>query len=334
MIPACSSDYLSASRLAMIRTPKFLPSLAFCLAALAGVLPIGMATSDGDIEIGRVRMPGPATLYEGALVETANSPAQLSLRNGAVIRLGSGARATVGANSLLLERGVSQIDAPGDYAIHARSVTVIPTSHPSRARLQLSDDGALQIAAISGSFENQRAGVSSMVAAGRSLSFSADAAQAGAVAPPQFKGCLAKTGTTYLVRDESSKVIVALEGSSITGKPGDRVTVVGKPDAAAKPVHGASQVIQVLRVTVNGHGCSAKEVVAAAASVGAAGTAAAGVGAAAAGTAAGAAGVAAGISTAAIAGIGVAAAAAAIIPAVALTSGSSSSSSSVSPSSR
>src|SRR5580693_3750763 len=144
----------------MIRSHKFVLSFAFCLPALAGVPPIGMATSDGDIEIGRVRMPGPATLYEGAVVETESSPAQLSLRNGAVIRLGSGAKATVHANSFSLERGVSQVDAPVDYAIRARSVTVIPTSHPSRARLQLTDDGALQIAALSGSFEIQRAGVS------------------------------------------------------------------------------------------------------------------------------------------------------------------------------
>src|ERR1700693_4724725 len=146
MFPACSSDYLSVSRVeAMIISHKFVLSLAFCLPALAGVPPIGMATSDGDIEIGRVRMPGPPTLYEGAVVETENSPAQLSLRNGAVIRLGTGAKATVHANYLLLERGVSQIDAPGDYAIRARSVTVISTSNPSRARLQLADDGALQI---------------------------------------------------------------------------------------------------------------------------------------------------------------------------------------------
>ena len=291
-------------------------------------------------------MPGPATLYEGAVVETANSPAQLQLRNGAVVRLSSDAKATIGANSLLLERGVSQVDAPGDYAIHARSVTMVPTSHPARARLQLSDDGALQIAALAGSFQVQRGGVSSIVAAGKSLSLAPETVQSGATAAAQFKGCLGKGEAGYLVRDDSSKVVVALQGSSIQAKPGDRVTVVGKADPAAKPVRGASQVIQVLRLTVNGHGCSAKDVVAAAATAGAEGTAAAGAGAAGAagagagvgaagtaGAAAGAAGAAAGISAATVAVVGVAAASAAIIPTVALT-GSSDSSTNVSPSSR
>ena len=305
----------------MLRTHKLFISFAFCLPALAGVSPIGMATSDGDMEIGRVRMPGSATLYDGAVVETGISPARLTLRNGAVVRLGGGAKATIYADSLSLERGVGQIETSGDYAIRARSVTVIPTSHPARARLQLANDGALQVAALSGSFEVRRAGVSSIVAAGRSLGFAADSVEAGAAAPSEFKGCLAKSEKGYILHVENSKTVVALEGGSITAKAGDRVTVVGKP--AAAPVAGAQQVVQVLRLTVDGHGCSSKK-----ASAGAAG------GAGAAGEAGGAA-TAAGLSATTVAVIGVAAASAALIPTIALTNDSSgSTTSSISPSSR
>ena len=311
---------------ALLRTHTLL-TIAFCLPALAGVSPIGMATSDGDIEIGRVRMPGPATLYDGATVETGSTPAQLSLRNGAVILLGSGAKATIHTNSLFLERGVGQIDAPGEYAISARSVTLIPTSHPARARLRLSDDGTLQVAALSGAFELHRAGVSSIVVAGRSLSFAADTADAGAVAPLQFKGCLAKSTKGYLLRDDSSKAIVALIGGSITAKSGDRVTVVGNASSQPAPVKGATQVIDVLRLTVDGHGCQAKAVLAAAGVAGAAGAAIGGMSA----------------TTVAIAGA--AATSAVLVPTIALTrssesasssstSTSTSTSSSISPSSR
>src|SRR4051812_3329973 len=101
-----------------------------------------MATSAGDIEIGRVRMPGPATLYEGSEVESGNSPVRMSLRSGVVVRPAGGARATVGAHSLLLENGVGQIDAPVDYAIRARAVTLVPVAQPARARVELSSDGA------------------------------------------------------------------------------------------------------------------------------------------------------------------------------------------------
>jgi hypothetical protein len=320
----------------LLRTHKLVISMIFCLPAFAGVSPIGMATSDGDIAIGRVRMPGTATLYEGAVVETGNSPARLNLRNGTVVRLGGGAKATIHSDSLLLERGVGQIDAPGDYAIRARSVTLIPTARPARARLQLGTDGALQVAALSGSFEIRRAGAASIMSAGRSLRFAAETGEAGAAAPSQFKGCLAKADKTYLLHDDGSNAVVALEGGSVSGKSGDRVTVVGKPDAAASQVAGASQVIQVLRFTVDGHGCSAKfaltgttagagSATAGSAAGGAAGAGAAGAGAAGAATAGA-------ISGTTIAVIGVAAASAALIPTIALTSGSSSSN--ISPSSR
>jgi hypothetical protein len=311
------------------------------LPAFAGVNPIGMATSAGEIEVGRVRMPGPATLYEGALVETGSSPAQVSLRNGAIIRLSGGARATIHLSSLLLERGVGQVDAPGDYIIQARSMTFIPSSHPARARLQVTGDGALQVAALLGSFDVHRAGVASVgkVAAGSSLRFAPDSAEAGATAPSQFKGCLAKSEKGYLLQlvnnVDGSKTVVALAGSLIGAKSGDRVTVIGKPDTTATPVVGASEVVQVLRLTVDGHGCSAKSVIAAAAASGTAGAAGAGAagaaGTAAAGTAAAGAGAAAaGMSAATVTVIGVAVAGAVLVPTIALTSDSSN----ISPSSR
>jgi hypothetical protein len=295
----------------LLKKQNLVISIAFCLPALAGVSPIGMATSAGDIEIGQVRMPGPATLYEGAVVETGKSPAQVSLRNGTIIRLSGGARATIHANSLLLERGVGQVDAPADYVIQARSMSFVPISQPARARLQVAVDGTLQVAALLGSFDVHRIGVAPVgrVAAGTSLRFAPDSGEAGASAPSQFKGCLAKLDKGYLLQEESSKAVLALTGSSIKAKPGDRVTVVGKPDTTTPPVAGTTGVIQVLRLTVDGHDCSAKTVIAAATAAGASGTAAAGM------------------SATTMAVIGVAVAGAALVPTIALTSNSGSSSS-------
>jgi len=323
----------------LLRKQKLVISVVFCLPVLAGVNPIGIATSTGDIEVGQVRMPGPATLYEGAVVETGKSPARVNLRNGAIIRLSGGAKATVYANSLSLERGVGQVDAPGNYVIQARSVIFIPSSQPARARLQVTGDGALQVAALLGTFEVHRTGMASVgkVAAGSSLRFAPDSGEAGAAAPSQFKGCLAKSSKGYLLQQEGSKIVVALAGSSFNAKGGDRVTVIGKPDTTAAPVTGTTEVVQVLRLTVDGHGCSAKSVIAAAAAAGTTGAAAAsaaGTGAAAAGAGAAGAGAAAGgMSAATIATIGVAVAGTAVIPTVALTSDSSPSPG-ISPSSR
>jgi len=308
-------------------THKLVISFALCLPALAGVSPIGMVTSNGDIEVGRVRMPGTATLYEGAVVETGNAPAQLSLRSGSVVRLSGGAKATIHSRLLLLERGTGQLDTTkGEYAIRAQSITVVPSTYPARARVQLSGDGALQVAALSGSFEIQRAGASSIMTAGTSLRFAAQVGEAGAAAPSEFKGCMVKADKGLLLRLDSTKTSVALHGGSTSAKEGDRVTVVGKPDTAATPLKGATQVVQVLRLTVDGHQCSSDAAVAAAG--------AAGAGAAGAATAGAAGGAIAGLSTATVAVIGVAAASAALIPTIALTTDSGSSTSSISPSSR
>lgn len=267
-------------------------------------------------------------------METGTAPARLSLRNGSIVRLSGGAKATIHENLVLLERGIGQLETSSDYAIRARSVTVVPKAHPARARLQVSDDGALQLAALSGVFEVRRAGTSAIVSAGKSLRIAANLADAGAVAPAEYKGCLAKSEKGYLLQDDSTKTIIALKSDSIGAKPGDRVNVTGKLDTAATPVGGATQVVQVLRLTVSGHGCSTKAVLAAAAGAGAGAAAAT----AATGTAAAAAGAggatAAGISATTVTVIGVAAASAAIIPTVALTTGSDSPTSSISPSSR
>jgi hypothetical protein len=306
----------------LFRTRILILSIAFSLPAVAGVGPIGMATSEGDIQVSQVRTPGFASLYEGAVVETGNTPARLSFRNGSVVHLNG--RASIHQNLLLLEQGTGQLDTSGDYAVRARSVTVVPTSHPASARLVLSKDGRLQVAALTGTFEIRRTGTSS-IAVGRSTHFWAGLTDAGASVPVEYKGCLAKSNTGYLLQDDATKSVIALRAESISARPGDSVNVTGKPDPAAPPVKGASQVVQVLRLTVSGHGCSSKAVLAAAS--GAAGGVAASAGAAGATTAAG-------ISATTITIIGVAAASAAIIPTVALTSGSGASVSTISPSSR
>lgn len=287
------------------------------------MVPIGIATSAGDIEIGHVRMPGPATLYEGALVETGSSPAQVSLRNGVVVHLSSEATATIHVDSVSLERGASQVDAPRDYLIRARAVTFTSTSQPSRARLQVLEDGTLQMAAILGSFDVHLPGVASVgkVMAGTSLTFARGAAKEGTMPTAQVKGCLAKSEKGYLLQDEGSKTVFTLMGGSIHGKSGDRVTVTGKADGT---------VVTVLRLTIDGHGCPAQAVFAAAGA-----KPARGIGS----KVATVAGVAT-ASTPRIAIIGAAATSAALIPTIALTSSASSpssggsSSSSISPSSR
>jgi hypothetical protein len=305
----------------LLRPHKLILSLAFCLPALPAVSPIGTVSSEGDITVGRTLIPRQATLYNGSTIITGGDSARLSLRDGTTVQLSPDAQATVHEGALSFERGTGQIDASNPYAIKVNSITIRSVSNPTRLRVSLAGDGSVKFASLAGDFALSAGAGKPLgsLAAGKIVTF-ADSKDAGASPPSQFQGCLARTKKQFLLHDDASKSTIALEADSIEAKPGDRVTVVGTKDSAASPVSGADQVVRVLRLTVDGHGCSST------AAAAAAGTAAAAGGAAAAAT---------GLGTGAMVAIGVAAAGAAVIPTVALTSGSgSSTSSSISPQSR
>lgn len=271
------------------------------------------------MRIGQIRVPGQATIYDGAVVETGSSPAQFQLRNGATVRLSAGAKATLRSDGISLERGTGQVDTPVDYSIQAHSLRVLSTSRPSSTRLELKDDGSLRVASLSGPIEVRRmsGGLLGRMVAGKAMIFAPESGEAGAAAPLEIRGCLSKSHSRFLLHDPGTAKTITLVGGSFTAKSGDRVVVIGNVEGSASGTAQANQVVRVLRLTVEGHGC---------------GNAAAAAGAAGAG-AGGAAGASKGISatTAVIAGVAVTGAA--LIPTIALTSGSDSSSS-ISPQSR
>lgn len=309
----------------MLRRHHLILSVACYLPILAANSPIGMVSSDGEITVGRAVVPRHATLYDGSTITTGSDPARLSLHDGTTVQLSPDAQATVRQGTLTLERGTGQINTANPYAIKVNSIIVRSASSPARLRVALGADGSVKFASLAGDFALWAGAAKPLgsLVAGKTVAF-ADSKDAGASPPSQFQGCLARTKKQFLLHDDATKSTIALEAESIEAKPGDRVTVVGMKDSAASPVTGADQVVRVLRLTIDGHGCSS--------STAATGKTAA---AAAAGGAAAGAATAAGLGTGAMVAIGVAATGAAVIPTVAVTSGSSSSSSSsISPQSR
>ena len=71
-------------------------------------------------------------------------------------------------------------------------------------------------------------------------------AQSG-TAPSTLVGCVQKTGDIYTLTDETSKVTSQLRGGSL--KDGRHVQVTGTQSASATPAGGATQVLDVTRVT-------------------------------------------------------------------------------------
>jgi hypothetical protein len=79
-------------------------------------------------------------------------------------------------------------------------------------------------------------------------------AQSG-TAPSTLVGCVQKTGDIYTLTDETSKVTAQLRGGSL--KDGRHVQVSGTQSASATPAGGATQVLDVTRVTSVAGNCQA-----------------------------------------------------------------------------
>ena len=277
---------------------------------------IGMAVANGSFQVDHSRVWGNTTLFDGSIIQTASVPSQLQLNGGVQMRLASDTRVTVYQRRLVLEAGYGQLESGADFEVEARSLRITPATRQTVARIRLEGDRKVVVAALSGSVRvrNSFGLLVANVEEGKSLDF--EPQPAGAAAPTRVSGCLlSKSGKVVLV-EQTTNVILELQGPGIEKEVGNHVEVSGVAVDTPASVPGVSQVIRVAGLKqVSKGGCSAmaKKVgaTAAAGTVAAAGTAA-GAGSAA-GAAAGAAGAAAaGISVGTIAVIGGVAAAATV----------------------
>ena len=93
--------------------------LASGVGLLAAGNSIGMAVTNGGFQVDHARVMGNATLFDGSSVETAKSPSQLQMDNGASMRLATDARATVYQRKVILERGTGQMESAAGYEVEA-----------------------------------------------------------------------------------------------------------------------------------------------------------------------------------------------------------------------
>jgi hypothetical protein len=281
--------------------------------------PIGMAVANGSFLVDHSRVWGNTTLFDGSVIETATAQSEVQLNGGVTMRLASDSRATVYQNKLILESGYGQLQSAAPYEIQARSLQISPARPDSVARVKLEGASKVTVAALRGDVRvlNAAGLLVANVEAGKSLDF--EPQTAGAAAPTRACGCLLeKSGKTIMV-EQTTNVILELQGLGLERELGNRVEITGVAASSPVSVSGASQLIKVAAVKgVSKGGCTgiARKV---GATTVAAGTATAVVGAAAgagsaagAGAAAGAAAASAGIGVGTIAVIGGVAAAATV----------------------
>jgi hypothetical protein len=248
--------------------------------ATAGAPIIGVAIKSGSFTVDGSKISGNATLFEGTTIDTGSGAARVQLTNGTRVQLSAESTGKIFRDRMVLEKGSGQLDASGAYRMEALNLRVSGSS----ARLALRDGRTLRVDAVGSDVQvtTSKGTLIASLAPGSSLDFMPPAGD-GAAAPTKLVGVVTKRGSSYLLQDETSKITVELIGDGLESLAGQRVEIEGAPVLGGTPAQGASQVIRVAKSTKLGKAAVVK----------AAGAAHAGH-----------------LSTAVIAGVGVAAAAA------------------------
>jgi hypothetical protein len=212
----------------------------FAIVLSAASTPVGVLTTVGSVRVDGTDVRGNGTVLNGSIIETANNPSQLSLKNGIRFELSARSRAQVYDNHAVLERGASQVHASNGYPIQVNSLSVMPVGQLSTIRVFRTSASKLQVSAVSGQAEVHNASglLIAKVFPGSSLDFDQ---QAGAGGPTKVSGRLEKKDGRYMLTDVTTKTTVELQGDNLEKSVGHCIAATGSADpAAATLIHVAT----------------------------------------------------------------------------------------------
>lgn len=231
--------------------------LALCCMATyasAATAVLGTASVRGDMRVDGYMVKGDATIFDGSVVETGDASANLHMGRGVDITLSKSSRGAVYRDRFVLQEGESELTAPNSFALEANGLRVTPNKPNSVGIVALTSRNAVEVAALSGSFEvrDGQGLLLSNVLPGRSLSF---AMQSQANLAPQFlsiTGILSyENGHYYLTSDENVKYELIGNGKDLQKLVGDKVVVSGNLQPGSVP-GGAAGAITVKSIGING----------------------------------------------------------------------------------
>ncbi len=277
---------------------------------------IGMVSSgpgQSGISIDGAKVSGNATLFDGSVVSSSGY-SRLQLSSGARVDLGADSVVRVFANHVSLEGGSSEVQSPSEYSINARSLK-IQSEAGSIARVRLDGDQRVLVTALSAPVNvwNRDGLLVARVMPAAPLSFLPQAAGSNSFSN---SGCVVNKSSAAVFVDQTGNQVFELRSTAksvdLRKFVGKRAAVTGTINASARPVAGATQVVNVTSIaSATGADCApvAARIGATTTAAGlAAGGAAGAAGSAAAGASAGAAGAATGVSGAVIGGVAAASA--------------------------
>ena len=200
----------------------------FAIVLSAASTPVGVLTTVGSIRVDGADVRGNGTVLNGSIIETANNPSQLSLKNGIRFDLAAQSRAKVYDSHAVLELGASQVHASNGYPIQVNSLSVVPVGQ-STIRVFRTSASKLQVSAVSGQAEVHNAGglLIAKVFPGSALDFDQPA---GAGGPTQVSGRLEKRDGHYMVTDVTTKTTLELQGDNLEKSVGHCIAASGSTD--------------------------------------------------------------------------------------------------------
>ncbi len=242
----------------LVKLIALLVSGTLTLAQAAGPS-LGVAIAKGGFRVDGSQVTGNATLFGGSTIETAQASSRLRFTSGARIELAPASRAKVFDDHLSLERGSGEL-ASKDYQIEARTLRIENAEARSVARVQMSGEKSVLVAAAFGPVRvyNDAGFLVANVIPGMSLVFEP---QAAAPTASERTGCLYRSredATKYILVDRVANVTVELRGQGLAEQVGNQVKITGTSFRSAAPVASASQVVQVNTIElVTRGGCGA-----------------------------------------------------------------------------
>lgn len=231
----------------------------FCMAsyAAAGTTVVGTASARGNMRVDGSTVKGDATVFNGSVVETDEASANLRMGHGVDITMSKSSRGTVYGDHFVLQRGESELTASGPFALEANGLRVAAHNPNSVGVVTLTPKNAVEVAALSGSFEvrDGQGILLSNVLPGRPLSFAMQAEAGTSPYSVSTVGMLeSQNGQYVLTTDENVKYV--LTGANLQQFVGAKVVVTGTLNPAAQAA-GTAGTISVKTIGVNPGGSGA-----------------------------------------------------------------------------
>lgn len=226
----------------------------FCMASYASgaTAVLGTASVRGNMLVDGYTVSGDATVFNGSVVETGDASANLRMGRGVDITMSKSSRGTIYQDRFVLQRGESELTAPGSFELEANGLHVAANKPNSVAVVGLTAANSVQVAALSGSVEvrDGQGILLSNVLPGRPLSF---AMQTQANSSPYTVSTVGlldfENGQYYLTTDENVKY--ALTGQDFQKFVGDKVVITGMLQPAPQAT-GTAGTIAVKTIQING----------------------------------------------------------------------------------